>query len=553
MNISQYAVEFNVPIQILLKKLKEAGINKSRSTDQISVEDRQNLLNYLSKEISGNELHKYKKIYVRKAQTEPSQPVLNSIADYEWPGKFLPFQHQKATTEFLIQHDRAFCLNDMGTGKTLSVLWALDYLRRIRVIGKVLVICPLSTLYRTWLDEINQHFPHLKAVVLHGSASERLMMLNRDVDVFLINHDGIKVAGFVDAMAKREDIDLIVIDEIAQVARNASIARFKSLNYIVNRQVQRRAWGLTGTPIPNDPADAWAQCRLLFTTKITPYSSKFKQQVLYREEELKVPLLRNSGFNRITHQLFPKTPDEVIQSLYTFMQPSIRYARDECIDLPPLSYETREVGMSTEQAEVYHSMLLRLKAEFERGEITAGNELSKANKLLQIACGVPYSDDGGSIALPIEHRLSVVEDIIESAGSKVIVFVPFLAALKVVSERLAKRYSLATMSGKVPIAARDKIFNDFQNSTEPKVLVAQPASMSHGLTLTAASTIIWFSPIWSNDISTQANCRITRPGQKLNQLIVNIEGSSIERRVYNRLREKGRVQGLLLDMLAEMV
>lgn len=101
----------------------------------------------------------------------------------------------------------------MGTGKTLSVLWALDFLRRTKAIKRALVVCPLSTLYRTWLDEINQHLPHLRAIVLHGSASERSRMLQRDADVFLINHDGIKVAGFVEAMAKKEDINLVIIDE----------------------------------------------------------------------------------------------------------------------------------------------------------------------------------------------------------------------------------------------------------------------------------------------------------------------------------------------------
>lgn len=478
------------------------------------------------------------------------RPILNSIDDYDWPGKVRPFKHQKTTTEFLTKNSRAFCLNDMGTGKTLSVLWAFDYLRRTEAIKRAIVVSPLSTLHRTWNDEITQNFPHLKSIVLHGSPSERLMLLRKNADIYLINHDGIKVAGIVEAMAEREDIDLVIVDEIAQCARNAGTARFKALNAIINnKQMLRRAWGLTGTPIPNDPFDAWAQCRLIVPDTTSPVSNRFKEQ-LFRTEVLDAP--KHDKWGYAIRVLSQKNAEEILQSVSKAMQPSIRYIRDECIDLPPLTYETREVEMSAEQAEVYRSMLIRLKAEFERGEITAGNELAKANKLLQIACGVPYTDDGGSIELPIEQRLAVVEEIIEEAGSKVIVFIPFVAALKVVSERLAKSFSVATISGKTSKGARDRILDDFQNSINPRVLVAQPASMSHGLTLTAASTIVWFSPIWSNDISTQANCRITRPGQKHNQLIVNVEGSTIENRVYQRLREKGKVQGLLLDMLAEM-
>lgn len=493
---------------------------------------------------------------VARAERSPSQfDFVTPDFNYSWPrgsGIPKPFSHQVETTKFLAKHERAFCLNDMGTGKTISVLWAFDYLRRIGTVKSMLVVCPLSTMLRTWGDELNENFRGiLRYKILHGGdAGYRLRALSERADVYIVNPAGLRMKRVQEALASRPDIDLIVVDEIAQAARNAGTETYKALMTIINRQSKRMAWGLTGAPVPNDPTDVWGQCRVLGINSVPIYFNRFKQDIEYRREELPTPIRK--GWNSlITHQLYRRPIEETIEQAYKAMQPSIRYVRDECIDLPPLITETMETEMSPAQVQSYREMLTRLRTEFESGEITASNELVKANKLLQIACGVPYIDGGGSIAFPMDERLSAVEEVVDNSRSKVIVFVPFVDALTIVANYLKRRFSVQTISGSTPISARDQIIHDFQKTESPRVLVAHPVSMSHGLTLTAASTIVWFSPIWSNDTTLQANCRITRPGQKLSQLIVNIQGSPIERKVYARLREKGRVQGLLLEMLAD--
>ena len=126
-------------------------------------------------------------------------------------------------------------------------------------------------------------------------------------------------------------------------------------------------------------------------------------------------------------------------------------------------------------------------------------------------------------------------------------FVPFVSSVKMVAEELRKTFTVDVIYGGVKKNDRDRIFSDFQRSEDPRVIVAQPAAMSHGLTLTAASTIIWYSCITSNETFEQANGRINRPGQKMNNFIICLEGTAVEKRVYARLRKKQKMQGALLD------
>lgn len=447
---------------------------------------------------------------------------------YDWPGRFTPFDHQKVTTEFLAKHPRAFCLNDMGTGKSLSGLWAYDYLRSIGKVKRLLISSPMSTLERTWGDEIFRNFPHLNFSVLHGTRDKRFKLLNQEVDIYIINHDGIKI--LADAIAEREDIDIGLLDEISQAARNSSTDRWKAHKKAFSKL--KVLWGFTGTPIPNSPTDAWAQCRLINPSSVPPYFGSFRDTVMKKIGPFKfVP--REGALDLVSNA----------------MQPAIRFKRDECIDLPPVVYETRNAELSPEQKIVYKAMLTKLHSEYEGGRVTAVNAAVQVMKLVQICCGVVYGDDSEVIVLPAPERLTITKEIIEEAGSKVIVFVPFTSALEAVATYLRKYFTVEVVSGETPKGVRDQIFGAFQNSDDPKVIVANAGVMSHGLTLTAASVIIWFAPITSSDTYTQACARITRPGQKLNQLVVNIEGSDVERRLYGKLKDKEELQSLLLDIL----
>lgn len=452
---------------------------------------------------------------------------------YGWPGRFKPYDHQRHTSSFLTLNPLAFCLNDMGTGKTISVLWAFDYLRSIGAAKRLLVVGPLSTLERTWADEVFKHFPHLSCHTLHGTSERRIKLLKSGADVFVINHDGIKSAPVLNellAMVKAGEIDVIVPDELASF-RNASTERWKALNRLVRGA--KYVWGLTGTPIPNEPTDAWAQIRLVNPTRTAKYFTHFRDAVM-----------KQVG----PYKWSPRTG--ALDFVYAQMQPAIRYARADCIDLPPTTYQTRTAQLSPEQAKAYKEMMSRLKVEFNSGQVTAVNEAAKLMKLLQIVCGVAYTD-GDDMVLPAQERIDLVSEIIEEARAKVIVFVPLTGALQRLAAELAKKFSVAVVHGGTTKSQRDQIFGDFQQSRNPRVIVANAGAMSHGLTLTAADTIIWFAPINSAETYTQANARIVRPGQKLNTLIVHIEGSPVEQRMYDRLAKRSETQGVLLELFKE--
>ena len=197
-------------------------------------------------------------------------------------------------------------------------------------------------------------------------------------------------------------------------------------------------------------------------------------------------------------------------------------------------------------------MLKHFVTEFAKeGTITAVNEAVKLQKLVQISCGVVYGDSVQQIELDCSPRVNVVKEVIEEVGAKVIVFVPLTGTLKMLERILSKQWSVGVVNGEVSTNKRNKIFHDFQNTDDPHVLIAHPATMAHGLTLTSASTIIWYGPVTSNEQYVQANGRIERIGKKHVSNIVHIEATDLEHKMFERLKNKQKLQGLLLDLIQE--
>jgi SNF2 family DNA or RNA helicase len=327
-----------------------------------------------------------------------------------------------------------------------------------------------------------------------------------------------------------------VIDELA-LMRNQSTDRWKALNAICNKQVKRKVWGLTGSPIPNSPADAYAQVKLVtpFNKKLPKYFGAFRNQVMTQINQFK---------------WVPKA--DAVDTVHELMQPAVRFSLDECVDLPPQVFLTKKAELSDTQKKAYASMLSSLKAEFEDGQITAVNEAIKASKLSQIALGVAYDEAGTPVVLPSAPRLEVLLETIEQSEGKVIVFIPYTGALRHVEEFLkSKGITTEVVDGSVSKTDRDRIFGLFQRTNDPRVLVANPSAMSHGLTLTAATTIVWYGAVHSNEIYQQACARVRRPGQKKTTVIVHIVSTRYEETIYERLKNKQGVQGALLDMMEE--
>lgn len=469
---------------------------------------------------------------------------------YNWPRDISkvpqPFTNQIETSAFCTLNHRAYVNNEIGTGKSLAALWAADYLMSVGMVRKALILSPLSTLDRVWGDEVFTHMGHRNIAILHGTAAKRKKLFaNNAFDFYVINHDAVDIIAemiyktvkgqqkLVDARLLRDDIDLVIVDELA-VLRNQQTNRWRVVNKLIKPSMW--VWGLTGTPTPNSPSDAYAQVRLLTPERVPAYFSAFRQIVMQQMTEYIWVPRREAA--KIVHEV---------------MQPSIRFERDQCFDLPPCTYSTRECDLTAEQKKHYKEISKELFTEIKGGKVSAVNEGVKAGKLLQIACGVVYDRDGKEREVDAKPRVELLREIIEQATNKVIVFVPFRAPLEMLYREIGKTVKCAMVHGGVSKSQRSTIFLEFQKDPSLRVLLADAGTMSHGLTLTEANTIVWYGPEWSNDIYEQANGRITRSGQKNHQYIIHIAGTEIERRIYARLRERGRTQGVLLQMVKEGV
>ena len=449
---------------------------------------------------------------------------------YNWCGQYTPYEHQRQTAAFLTLHPRGLVLNEIGTGKTQSSLWAADYLMKIGAVKKVLILSPLSTLERVWGDAIFTGFHHRKFVVLHGTAERRKKLLNTEADFYIINHDGFPII----SEQAHGKFDLIIVDEAA-VLRNPSTQRFKVFRKWMDNNNSTRLWLMTGTPTPNDPTDAWALAKLVNSPYCTKTFTSFREQVMMKIAQWK----------------FVPRP-EAVDIVKHILQPAVRYTREECFDLPDTVIQTRQVELTAEQKKHYTQMLRHFVTEMsQEGTITAVNEAVKIQKLVQIACGVAYGDDGRNIELDCTPRINLVKEVIEEAGEKVIVFVPLTGTLHMLEKELSKHWTVGVVNGEVSSTKRNKIFQDFQESKEPHVLIAHPATMAHGLTLTVASTIVWYGPVTSNEQYVQANGRIERIGKRHTSNVIHIEATDLEYKMYERLKNKQKLQGLLLDLIQQ--
>lgn len=452
--------------------------------------------------------------------------------DYPWPGKFRPYAHQIESAEFLTLHKRAFVLSEMGTGKTSSTLWAADWLMLHGYVHKVLILAPLSTLDRVWKNEIFDTLMHRVASVVHGTQTQRLAALDADADFYILNHDGVTIKTVTEAIRRRPDIDLVIVDE-ASMFRNHDTKKYKSLTKMLRDD--QRLWLLTGTPCPNAPTDAWALARLI-NSRVPPYLGTFRRQTMMQ----------------ITQFKWVPRP-EAYELAYAAMQPAVRFRKKDCIDLPPVVTEERSCDMTTEQRKLFDAMRKEMQAEAKGMQINAVNAADKINKLRQILCGaVKDPVTGAYAAIPHERRLTTLLECIEQASAKVLVVVPFKGIIYELEKEVGKHYTVGVLNGDVSLNKRNEIIAAFKHSPDPHVLLCHPKVMSHGLNLTEADTLVFYAPIYSNDESQQVVERFNRPGQKNKMTVIRLGAHKLEWDIYRMVEGKRVTQESILDLYASI-
>jgi SNF2 family DNA or RNA helicase len=448
---------------------------------------------------------------------------------YDWPGRYKPMKHQIETASFLTLHRRAFCFNDPGTGKTLSALWAADYLIKRGEVRRVLILCPLSIMHSAWMGDINQSVIHRSAVVAHHSqAARRIEMIQKDYEIVIANYDGLNL--IANEINNDGRFDLIIVDE-ANAYKNPSTRRWKALASIVKPDTY--LWMMTGTPASQSPVDAYGLAKLVNPGGVPKFQTAWRDKVM----------------NKISmFKWMPKANSRDV--VYEALQPAIRFTKEQCLDLPPVMTITREVPMTSQQSKYYkllkEQMLVRAAGE----TISAVNAGVAVNKLLQISCGAAYTDDKEVVEFDASPRLAVLEEILEETNRKVIIFALFRSSIDTISTYLTKHgFNVAQIHGDVSATKRGQIINDFQTTDLIRVLVMQPQATAHGITLTAADTVVFYGPMMSVELYKQAIARADRKGQTSDKVtVVHIESSPLEKKLFKAMNGKVSDHALLVGM-----
>ena len=452
-------------------------------------------------------------------------------ATYTWPGLHKPFEHQKKTAAFLTMNRRSFCFNEQGTGKTASVIWAADYLMTKRLVRRVLVICPLSIMESAWRNDLFKFAMHRRVDVAYGKPDKRREVIASDAEFVIINYDGVEIV--YDAIVDG-GFDLIVIDE-ANAYKNPSTKRWKILNSLAKNNIW--LWLLTGTPASQSPVDAYGLAKLVNPENVPRFFGGFRDQVMTKLTQFK---------------WIPKPTAE--QTVHRALQPAIRYTKEQCLDLPEMTYVTRDVPLTPQQEKYYEMLRKQLIVQAAGEEITTVNAAANLNKLLQLSGGAVYSDTGEVVQFDASNRLAVMREVVEESSHKVLVFVPYRHAIEVVAEDLRKHgYPTAIIHGGVSASKRSEIFERFQTKDDLRVLVIQPQAASHGVTLHAANTIVYWSPVMSVETYLQCNARVHRAGQKNPTTVVHLQGSGAEKRMYKMLENKVDIHNRIIDLYGEIL
>lgn len=452
-------------------------------------------------------------------------------SNYDWPGIYKPFDHQRVTAEFLTLHKRAFCFNEQGTSKTASAIWAADYLMNIGEVSRVLVVCPLSIMDTAWRGDMFQTAMHRRVDIAHGSAKKRRAVIESDAEFVITNYDTmvnsndlLQYAGF----------DLIIVDE-ASAVKTSTTLRWKALKSLVGPDTW--LWMMTGTPAAQSPVDAYGLAKLVNPEGVPKFFSAFRDMVMNKVSQFRY---------------LPKPEAKAV--VHSVLQPAIRFEKKDCLDLPPVVHVTRKVELTAQQSKYYEILRKKMVMEAAGEQVTAANAAVKLSKLLQVSCGSAYSDNGETIEFDISNRYKVLMEIINETEQKVLIFVPFRSTIETLANKLSgDGITNEIINGGVPATKRADIIRAFQNQDDPRVLIIQPQAAAHGVTLTAADTVVWWGPTASVEIFEQANARVDRPGQKHKCTVFKLFGSHAEWHVYDLLQTKRDTHGSIIDLYKKVL
>ena len=440
--------------------------------------------------------------------------------------QYRPHEYQQYATEFIMNNPTSAVLLEMGLGKSVITLTAIQELCLDRFdVHRVLVIAPLRVARDTWPAEI-QKWDHLKGLtysVAVGSAQERLTALRKQTFLHIINRENVQ--WLIEESGIPWEYDMIVIDELSSF-KSSKAKRFRSL--LKARPKVKRIVGLTGTPSSNGLMDLWAEFRLLDMGK------RLGRFITHFRDQFFVPDVRNMN------QIFSYKPREGAEAeIYRRIGDiTISMKSTDYLQMPECVMNRVSVLLSDAEYNDYETLKKELVLNLGHVEIDAANAAALSGKLCQLANGAVYTEDKHTICFH-DRKLDALEDLIEGANGK-----PVLVAywFKHDLARIQNRFTVRELKS-------SKDIQDWNAGRIP-VAVIHPASAGHGLNLQAGgSTLVWFGLTWSLELYQQTNARLWRQGQQSDTVVIHhiIAKGTIDEQIMKALEDKDKTQAALID------
>lgn len=445
--------------------------------------------------------------------------------------KYEAHDYQTYATNFILEHPIAAILLDMGLGKSVITLTAVnDLLFDSFEIHKVLVVAPLRVARDTWPAELEkwEHLHGLVYSVAVGSEVQRKAALLQKADIYIINRENVE--WLVEKSGLPFDYDMLVVDELSSF-KSYQAKRFRSLSSV--RPKVNRVVGLTGTPSSNGLMDLWAEFRLLDMGK------RLGRFITHFRSDYFVPDKRNQ---QIVFSYKPKPGAE--EAIYRLVSDiTISMKSTDYLKMPECVINEVPVRLSEKEMECYQTLKDDLILSLDGQDIDAQSAVGLSNKLTQMANGAVYGENGNVIAIH-DRKLDALEDLIEAANGKpVLVAYWFKHDLSRIEERLRKRH--------IPFSKLDTADSIKRwNSGELPVALVHPASAGHGLNLqSGGSTLIWFGLTWSLELYQQTNARLWRQGQEADTVVIHhlIAKDTIDEKIMSALKKKDKTQSALIE------
>ena len=434
-------------------------------------------------------------------------------------------EFQNYGVDFIINKPISALMLECGLGKTITTLTAVsDLIYDYFEISKVLIIAPMRVALTVWKQECDkwEQLKYLRCSIAVGSVSEREKALQSDADIYIINREN------VEWLVKNYpfDFDMVVVDELSSFKSHRS-KRFRALRKV--RPKFDRIVGLTGTPAPNGLMDLWAEINLLdMGERLGRYITR------YRDEYFK-PDKRN-GAIVYSYKPLPDAEERIYGKISDIC---VSMKAADYLEMPERVDNIVEVGMSDKETAMYKRLEKEMLLPFADGDIDAVNAASLSNKLLQLANGAVY-DENGKVKKIHSRKLDALEGLIEAAnGKSVLVYYSY----KHDRDRISERFDVSEIKD-------DKDISEW-NAGKIQLAIAHPASCGHGLNLqSGGSTIIWFGLTWSLELYQQANARLYRQGQK-NTVVIHhiITKGTVDEKVMTALKNKDIGQASLMEAI----